>query len=90
MTGRAILREVASRAAASVMMQMDAKARTKDLPGVKTGVTTWTTALLDGWSVSDETFGQGHSLSHTFRSVMRSGEEDLRWYFEASAAGVVK
>ena len=36
--GKAILREVASSAAASVTTQMDIKASTKDLPGLKTGL----------------------------------------------------
>lgn len=43
MTGRAMLREVASRAAARVMMQMEAKARMKDFLGLKT----WLTCCAD-------------------------------------------
>lgn len=44
--GKAILREVASRAVASVIMQMEVKASIKDLPGLKAGVTSSGGAML--------------------------------------------
>ena len=62
MIGKAILKEVASRAAASVMMHMDVKASIKDFPGLKTGFTCSTgTASLWGPSTSDNSLSRGTS-----------------------------
>jgi len=45
--GKAILRDVASRAAARVIMHIDTKARIKPLPGLKAGFTSSNGGRLD-------------------------------------------
>ena len=60
MIGKAILREVASRAAASVIMHIDVKASMKDFPGLKTGLASSSGVVsLWGTLTSDDSPSRG-------------------------------